>query len=132
MSCKSAIYTGNSASSVLTTGSTVPLGTTVRRFGNSLTQNGNSISITKYGYYEAFVSVTAAPTAAGTISIQMYLNGVPLSSATAAASVTTAGNSVNLCVPAVIRLYDDTAAALSIVLTGAATVTNVSLAVEKM
>ena len=45
MSCKSAIFTANTNAQSVAVGGTLALGSTIRRFGCNLNQNGNSITI---------------------------------------------------------------------------------------
>ena len=79
MSCKSAIFTANTNAQTVAVGGTLALGSTIRRYGCNLNQNGNSITINgcdDAGYYDVKVSVTAAPTAAGTVTVALFRNNV--------------------------------------------------------
>lgn len=134
---KSAIYTANTATQSVTVGETLALGTVVRRFGCDLSQNGNSIATNggnSAGYYEVNASITAAPTAAGTVTVTMLRNNVAVPGATASAAVSTANNPVALPITAIIRercCGDDST--LTFVLTGtAANVSNVAVTVERL
>ena len=79
-------------------------------------------------------SVTAAPTAAGTVTVSLFRNNVAVPGATASAAVSTAGNPVNLSIAALVREFccgDDSA--LTLVLSGAAsTVSNVAVVAERI
>lgn len=134
---KSAIFTANTASQAVAVGGTLALGSIVRRYGCDLNLNGNSITINgcnDAGYYDVKVSVTAAPTAAGAVTVTLFRNGVAVPGATATAAVSTAGNPVALPIVALVREFccgDDSA--LTLVLTGStATVTNVAVVVERI
>ena len=76
MSCKSAIYTVSSAVQAVVAGNSLSLGSTIRRFGCSTTLSGNAIALNAPGYYDVDVSVTAIPTAAGTVSVTLFQDGV--------------------------------------------------------
>lgn len=134
---KSAIYTANTTTQAVSVGGTLSLGTVIRRFGCDLSQNGNSITIdgcNSSGYYDVNASITAAPTAAGAVTVTMFRNGVAVPGATASAAVSTANNPVALPITAIIRercCGDDSA--LTLVLTGtAANVSNVAVTVERL
>ena len=118
-------------------GGTLSLGSIIRRYGCDLNLNGNSITVNgcnDAGYYDFKASVTAAPTAAGTVTVTLFRNGVAVPGATASAAVSTAGNPVALPIAALIREFccgDDSA--LTLVLSGAAaTVSNVAVVVERI
>ena len=99
MSCKSAIFTANTAAQTVPVGGTLALGSIIRRYGCDLNLNGNSITINgcnDAGYYDVKASITAAPTAAGTVTASLFRNGVAIPGATASAAVSTAGNPVTL------------------------------------
>ena len=76
MSCKSAIYTVSTAVQAVVAGNSLSLGSTIRRFGCSTTLSGNAIALNAPGYYDVDVSVTAIPTAAGTVSVTLFQDGV--------------------------------------------------------
>lgn len=137
MSCKSAIYTANTTPQTVADGGTLALGTIVRRFGCDLNLNGNSIAINgcnDAGYYDVSVSITAAPTAAGVVTVSLYRNGVAVPGATASATASAAGDLVNLSIPPLVREFccgEDSA--LTLVLTGGeATVSNVAFKVVRL
>lgn len=80
MSCKSAIYTADPSSTVLTlstaAGTAIPLGTTVRRFGCNAVLSGNGILLKGQGYFDVDASVTFTPTAAGAYTVTLFKDGV--------------------------------------------------------
>ena len=137
MSCKSAIFTANTTAQTVAVGGTLSLGSIIRRYGCDLNLNGSSITINgcnDAGYYDVKASVTAAPTAAGTVTVTLFRNGVAVPGATASAAVSTAGNPVALPIAALVREFccgDDSA--LTLVLSGAAsTVSNVAVVAERI
>lgn len=131
---KSAIYTANATAATLAIGDLIPLGSTIRRFGCNLRQDGNTITATGRGYYDVGATITAIPTAAGTITATLLKDGVPVTGATASATVSAANVAVTLPIKALVRnLTDCDSSILAIKLGGAAgQVTNVALVVEKV
>lgn len=130
---KSAIYTANTTSTALTAGSAVPVGTTVRRFGQCVRQEGSSIALTAPGYYLVTASATLSPTAAGTVSITGQKDGVPISSAMAAETTAAAAASANLALTFMVRNTCCDSSVLSFVLGGeASTLTNFAVSVVKI
>ena len=131
---KSAIYTAMTTPISVAIGSTVPLGTTIRRFGCNVAQDGNTITIKGKGYFLVTASITAAPDAVGTVTVAMSKDGVPVSGATASSSVSTAANPTALPITAIVRnACDCDSSALSFTLDGtASTVQNVAVTVVKL
>ena len=134
MSCKSALYTANTGTQDVSVGGTINLGSIVRRFGKCVSLNGTGIAIMDQGYYDVDVSVTAAPTAAGTVTVALYKDGVAVPGATASATAAAAGNPVNLSISSLIRHFCAcSGTTLTLVLTGAAaSVTNVAVTVDRI
>lgn len=134
MGCKSAIYTANSTATVTAVGSTIPFGSIIRRFGQNIDLSGTAINICGRGYYDVDISVTANATAAGTVTVTLFKDGVAVPGATASATAPAAGDAVNLSIEALVReMCCDNTSTLTLVLTGAAaTVTNVAAVVEKL
>lgn len=134
MSCKSLIYTAMQTPTAVAVNGIIPLGTIVRRYGCNCNLNGNGVSINGSGYYDADVSVTAVPAAAGTVTVQLLKDGVAIPGATASATVAAADTAVTLAFPASVRLgCCSTGSVLTLLLTGAAsTVNNAAVRVEKI
>lgn len=86
MSCKSAIYTADPSSTVLTlstaAGTAIPLGTTIRRFGCNAVLSGNGVLLKGQGYFDVDASVTFTPTAAGAYTVTLFKDGVAVPGAT--------------------------------------------------
>lgn len=131
---KSAIYTAMTTPASVNVGEIVPLGTTIRRFGCNITQDGNTITIKGRGYFLVMASITAAPAAVGAVTVAMNKDGVPVSGATASGSVSTAVNPAALPITAIVRnACDCDSSALSFTLDGtASTVQNVAVTVVKL
>lgn len=135
---RSIIQTVNQSLQAVTAGSTIALGSVLRRFGCNCRLNGSSvieISDNGGGYYDVTATVTLAPTAAGNVTVALYQNGAPISGAVATGSVTTAGNSITLPLVTTVRnnCCCDSVSAITCVLTsGTSAVSNISMHVEKL
>lgn len=130
---KSAIYTANTSAQTVAVNDIIPVGTTSRRFGCNIRQDGNTITLTGPGYYLVNASATVAPTAAGTVSVTGQKDGVAVIGATAAATTTAAAESANLSLGFIVRNVSCSSSILSFVLTGAdATLSNLAVTVEKL
>ena len=57
---KSAIYTANTSAQTVAVNDIIPVGTTSRRFGCNIRQDGNTITLLGQGYYHVTVSATLA------------------------------------------------------------------------
>lgn len=129
---KSAIYTANAVASTVAVGDLIPLGSTSRRYGCNLRQDGNGITATGAGYYLVTMSATVAPTAAGAVTITGQKDGVAIIGATAT-STAAAGAATDLAFSAIVRNIGCGSSILSFVLTGAAaTVSNFAVSVVKL
>lgn len=131
---KALIQTANQSTQSVAANSIISLGSVIRRFGCNLRLNGNAIEVSGEGYYKIDANITLAPTAAGNVTVAIYRNGSPISGATATGSVTTAGNFVTLPIQTTIRegCGCDGGSALTLVLvSGASTISNVAVRVEK-
>ena len=131
---KSAIYTAMTTPTSVAVSGILPLGTTIRRFGCNVTQDGNTINIKGKGYFLVMASITAAPDAVGTVTVSMSKDGVPVSGATASGTVSTAANPAALPITAIVRnACDCDSSILSFNLSGtASTVQNVAVTVVKL
>ena len=129
---KSAIYTANAVASTVAVGDLIPLGSTSRRYGCNLRQDGNGITATGAGYYLITMSATVAPTAAGAVTITGQKDGVAIIGATAT-STAAAGAATDLAFSAIVRNIGCGSSILSFVLTGAAAaVRNFAVSVVKL
>ena len=141
MSCKSAIYAADPSGTVLTlstaTGTVIPLGTTIRRFGCDAVLSGNGVLLNGQGYFNVDASVTFTPTAAGTYTVTLFKDGVAVSGATQTITAAAAGT-VPVNIPAIVRNQCcDSTSTLTLVVTSAtvpATVTidNTAVVVTKL
>lgn len=133
MSCKSALYTALQTPTAVAIDGVIPLGSIIRRYGCDANLNGNAVNITNAGYYDVDVSITVAPTAAGTVTATLVKDGVAIPGATASAAAA-AGAPTVLSFPALVRqACCASGSALTLVLSGAAaTVNNVALRVQRI
>lgn len=131
---KSAIYTANTAGQAIAVNGIIPVGTTSRRYGCNLRQDGNTITMTGKGYYLINASATVTPSAAGTATITAQKDGVAIIGATASETVAAADTAVNMAITAIVRnVCDCDSSILSFILTGAASVVdNLAISVEKL
>lgn len=91
---------GNTTSTTLTAGATIPFTTVFFNTNNrtSFNSSTNALTIRRRGIYKAGGSFVFAPTAAGTVTIQMYVNGS--SQPTAVSTFTAvAGNTYTFTIP---------------------------------
>lgn len=143
MSCKSALYTANTSPisldlTVAQPTATLPLGTTIRRFGCNTKLSGNGILIDGEGYYDVDASVTLTPAAAGDYTVTLYRDGVAVPGATQTITAAAAA-SIAFNIPSLVRLQCcNSSASLTLVLSTTATlpatvvVNNVGVVVEKI
>ena len=133
---KSAIYVVNTSAQNVALNGIINPGTIIRRFGPNIGLSGNAIQIDGAGYYKIEASVTAAPTAAGNVTVTMYKDGVAIPGATATQATGTANNPVNVSISSLVREFCpccDGLSNLTFILTGtAAAVSNVAIVVEKI
>lgn len=131
---KSAIYTTNTTAPTIAVDGIIPVGTTTRRYGCNIRQDGNAITICGQGYYLVNVSATVTPAAAGTVSVTAQKDGVAIVGATGSETVAAVSNAANISITAIVRnACGCDSSILSFVLGGvAAVVDNFAVTVEKL
>ena len=131
---KSAIYTTNTTAPTIAVDGIIPVGTTTRRYGCNIRQDGNAITLCGQGYYLVNVSATVTPTAAGTVSVTAQKDGVDIVGATGSETVAAVSNAANISITAIVRnACGCDSSILSFVLGGvAAVVDNFAVTVEKL
>ena len=130
---RSLIQVANPSTQAVAVNSIIPLGSVQRRFGCNLRLSGNAIECSGEGYYTIDSNITVAPTAAGAVTVGLFVNGVQLPGAIAYGTGT-AGDPLTLSIDATIRqgCNCDSADNITLVLIeGAGNVQNVSMRVEK-
>ena len=100
---KSAIYTTNTTAPTIAVDGIIPVGTTTRRYGCNIRQDGNAITLCGQGYYLVNVSATVTPTAAGTFSVTAQKDGVAIVGATGSETVAAVSNAANISITAIVR-----------------------------
>ena len=131
---RSLIQVANPSTQDVTVNSIISLGSVQRRFGCNCRLSGNAVEVAGEGYYMIDGNVSVAPTAAGPVTVGLFVNGALLPGAIAYGSTTTAGNPVTLPIEATIRQgcnCDSADNVTLVLLAGPGTVQNVSLRVEK-
>lgn len=127
---RSLIYSANTNSQSLASGSVINFGSPVRRFGCNLAMSGGNVVVKGEGYYsiDTNISFTAS---AGTATIQVYKDGVAIPGATA--TVTTAtSTSYQVSIPSVIRQSCCVESTITVTITGVTpTVSNAAIEVVK-
>lgn len=101
MAC-SMILVNNSVSSIIDADSTIPIGSAIHGYGSKIKLNGNSILINDKGHYSIDSSFVVSPSGGASTTIQLYVNGVPVSGAYAITPLVTSGNSITVSVPWVV------------------------------
>ena len=131
---KSAIYTTNTTAQTIAVDGIIPVGTTTRRYGCNVRQDGNAITLCGQGYYLVNVSATVTPTAAGTVSVTAQKDGVAIVGATGSETVAAVANAANISITAIVRnACGCDSSILSFILGGvAAVVDNFAVTVEKL
>lgn len=129
---RSLLQTANVAEQIVADGGVVNPGVIVRRYGPNINLNGNAQTLAGAGYYEITGSVSVAPAAAGEIQVALYQDGAVIPGTTGYATTTAADQYVTIPLVGTVRLFCDQAAQITCVLiSGAGTVSNYSLRIEK-
>lgn len=128
---KSILYAANTSDQAFVAGgSIVNFGSLVRRYGCNLGMSGGNVTINGQGYYNVDVNLTFTA-AAGTVSVQLFKDGVAVPGATASRS-TAADIVYSLTIPAIVRENCCCESALTVAISGAAgNVSNAAIVVEK-
>lgn len=129
---RSAIYVANTTPVSLSVGNTIPLGSIVRRFGCHLDSNGTSVICKGSGYYRVSGTITVAPASAGGVTVSLLNNGTVVPGAIANTTTTANAQPVTLPINALVRETCCDTSALTLRLSGSASViSNVSVVVDK-
>lgn len=132
---RSLIQVTNQSMQNVALNSIISLGSVLRRFGCNIRLSGNGIEVIGEGYYTISGTVTVVPTAAGTVSVAVYNDGMQIPGAIASGTAAAAGDPVTLPLETTIRqgCCCDSADNITLVLLeGAGEVSNVSLRIEKV
>lgn len=132
---KSLIYTVNNAGAVVPIGGNVPVGSIIRRYGKCIDATGSAINLFEPGYYDVDISVTITAAVAGDVIFTLAQDGVPVTGATATASIATPTTQFeNVAIMATIRVKCCGNANLAVLVGGttAPTVRNMAIQVTKV
>lgn len=138
------LYSANTTSQTLAVGSTISMGSTVRRFGcvrgtstPYVNTNGTTTTLSSCGrcpaYFDFNANFVVTPTDAGTVTITAFQDGAAIPGATASATVA-AATAVTLPLSFGVRLNQGTTSSnITYVMSGAAsTISNVAQTVSKL
>lgn len=129
---KAILYAGNSTpTTTVAAGTVIPFSTIVRRYGCNCNISGGNVTLNGIGYYNGIVNITYTGSAAGTVTVTVYKDGVAIPYANA--SATTAAAVINsISVPFVSKINCCCESTITVVVSGAVVdVTNASIAIEK-
>ena len=132
---KALVYTANTAGAEIPIGNTIPVGSIIRRYGRCIDATGSTVNLTEPGYYDVDISATVTAATAGDVILALTQNGVPVSGATAAVTITTVNTQTeNMGITAMVRVMCCDTANLSVLVDGTAapTVQNMALRVVKV
>lgn len=128
---KSILYAANiNDQAFVAAGTIINFGNIIRRYGCNLNLSGGNAIINGTGYYDVDVNLTFTA-AAGTVSIQIYKDGVAVPGAEA--TITTAATTnYSVTIPAIIKENCCCESTITVVISGAAgTLSNATIKVEK-
>lgn len=129
------IYTVNTTGAAAPIGSTVPVGSIIRRYGKCISAEGESIVLLEPGYYLVTMTATATAAAVGNVALGIQQDGVAVPGATATETVATAETEyVNLSVSSIVRVRCCGNARLTVVVAGTTepTITNLAIGVVRV
>ena len=136
MTCKSAIYTTNNTGTSITVTNSIPVqvpyGAIVRRFGQCVQLQGDSIQCCGARYFDVDQILTVTPTAAGPITARLFQDGQPVRGA----SITLTGalnTPIALPIKALVRNCGcDCDSVLTTTISGSCVVNSFPAVVEKL
>lgn len=133
MSCKSAIYAVNTASTSIANGGTYSPTSIIRRYGQNCQLANNTITLNGAGYYDVAVAATLTGTAEGTVTMTVYQNGTAVSGMNATQSIGASGDIVTLGTSGIIRTFCGAGTStITVVISGqAVTGTNLTIDITK-
>ena len=133
---KSAIYLVNNSETAIATGSIIPLGSIIRRFGQHIRQDGNSVAICDKpgcaGYYKVDAIATLRLKEVGKYRVTLEKDGVAVIGAVAEIDPAAAGQVAPLPISVIVRNSCGGTSNLSLKVEGNADVINVTTVVEKL
>lgn len=127
---KAVLYAANSSTQTLNSGSTVNLGTPIHGFGHTCCNKtidvvGGNLTFRAGGLYTINVSATVTGSAAGTVTLTIYQDGVATASL-AATNVAAANEAANISLVTAVNVNRCTTSTVTIVATTTAGTISVS------
>ena len=130
----------NNVNTSVVAGGIIPFSGSINRRGcSALFSSPNTIKLTQKGSYLINASFTYLPTAAGTVTISMVVNGVTSTINIGSSSTSTAGSPVNITIPSLIRVNSsnncpcvDNETTISYIANVAGTISNSNVVVTKV
>ena len=133
---KSAIYLVNNVETAIVNGSVIPLGTVIRRYGQHVRQDGNSVAICDKpgcaGYYKVDAVATLRLKEIGKDRVTLEKDGVAVIGAVAEIDPAAIGQVAPLPISVIVRNSCGGTANLSLRVEGNADVINVTTVIERM
>lgn len=127
------LYAANTTpQTVVTTGSVINFGSVVRHCGCNCTLSGGNAEVAGVGYYTVDTNISFTGTAASTVLVQLYEDGIAVPGANS--TVTIAANGIgSVTIPAVVRQRCCKDSVITTNISGLnGTVTNASVRVIKL
>lgn len=130
----------NNVNTAVLAGGTIPFSGAINRRGCSATfDSPNTINLNSKGIYFITASFTYLPTATGTVTISMVINGVTSTINVASESASTESAPINITIPALVKVTDnnncccvDNATTISFIVNVAGTISNSNVVVTKV
>ena len=132
MGCKSLISVVNTGNQTVDANGVPSLGAIQRRRSCNMNLNGSNVTIVQPGYYKVDVSAVVEPTSAGPVTLTLLENGVPVPGGIATDTPVAAGDSVTLNINTpIIRVFCNGSKTLTLSVSAAATISELSMTVEE-
>lgn len=132
---KSLLLVSNTTANAVSAGSTIPLGSIVRRCGYGITLSDSEIIITQPGYYSVDVGTTFTGTA-GNVVIDVQHSGKTIAGATTSDTIGTANTEYHsAAIPTATRVYCNALSTISVKVdstsTSTPTIRSITVRVER-
>lgn len=136
---KAYAYIANATQQTLAGGGSVDLGNAIHGFGLTCCQKtidvtGNNVTLRDGGYYDINVAATVTGSAAGTVTLQAYQDGAPITGATVAVNIAAANESASASLAFGVKVAHCASSTITIVATttaGDVIIGNVAMTVSK-
>lgn len=136
---KAFMYAANTTQQTLTGGGSVDIGNAIHGFGctgckKTIDVNGNNITLNECGYYDIVIGATVTDSAAGTVTLQAYQDGSPITGAITAVNIAAANDAASVALPFGVKVNPCSSSIITVVATttaGNVIISNVSATVLK-